>query len=154
VVDQDIYEIMKQYPQYFDTSEMDPKNSFGLLLRNKKVTGLFKDEGKGKVCSRFICLRPKAYVVEFEDDDLIRKLKSVSKRVTRTLEFQDYYKVFSEKTTLYSKMIRIVSKDHQIFTVEVNKKSMSGDDDKRFILEDGIQTLAWGHKDIKVENKI
>ncbi|KAL4085217.1 hypothetical protein QTP88_027076 [Uroleucon formosanum] len=42
-----------------------------------------------------------------------------------------------------SKML--ITKKHDIFTVEQNKKALSVYDDKRFILNNGIDTLAWGH---------
>ena len=34
---------------------------------------------------------------------------------------------------------------HNVFTEEVNKVALCSDDDKRHILEDGINTLALGH---------
>ena len=37
------------------------------------------------------------------------------------------------------------SEKHEVFTQKVNKIALSADDDKRFILPDGISTLAWGH---------
>ncbi|KAF0742939.1 Uncharacterized protein FWK35_00028154 [Aphis craccivora] len=38
-----------------------------------------------------------------------------------------------------------ITKKHDICTVEQNKKALSVYDDKRFILDNGIDTLAWGH---------
>ena len=46
-------------------------------------------------------------------------------------------------------MRRIHSKKHKIGTYEINKISLSGFDDKRFVLQDGIHTLAYFHKDLK-----
>jgi hypothetical protein len=40
---------------------------------------------------------------------------------------------------------------HDIYTVEQNKKALSAHDDKQFILENGINFLAWCHYKIKVE---
>ena len=40
------------------------------------------------------------------------------------------------------------SKNHKMYTQENNKISLSSFDDKRYIIEDGITTLAYGHKDI------
>ena len=37
------------------------------------------------------------------------------------------------------------SEKHDIFTQKINKIALSADDDKRFVLEDGVHTLAWGH---------
>ena len=40
----------------------------------------------------------------------------------------------------------IRSNKHKIFTEEMNKIELSAEDDKRVFLEDGIHTLAYGHK--------
>ena len=45
-------------------------------------------------------------------------------------------------------MRRIGSKNHVLVTYETNKKSLSCFDDKQYILKNGINTLAYGHKDI------
>ena len=47
-------------------------------------------------------------------------------------------------------MKRILSEKHSIGTYLLNKISLSCFDDKRFILDDGINRLAYGHKDIKL----
>ena len=46
-------------------------------------------------------------------------------------------------------MKRIQSKLHRIGTFGVCKISLSYFDDKRYILDDGINSLAYFHKDIK-----
>ena len=46
------------------------------------------------------------------------------------------------------KMKRIQSKLHEIDTYDINKISLSCFDDKRYILNDRINTLAYFHKDI------
>ena len=47
------------------------------------------------------------------------------------------------------KMNVIRSHLHEIFTEEVNKVALSADDDKRAVLADGINTLAYGHWRVK-----
>ena len=42
----------------------------------------------------------------------------------------------------------IKSKNHNITTYEKNKISLSAFDDKRYILDDGINILPYGHKDL------
>ena len=44
-------------------------------------------------------------------------------------------------------MKRIQAKKHKIGTYETVKISLSCSDDKRFVLDDGIHTLAYFHKD-------
>ena len=46
-------------------------------------------------------------------------------------------------------MRRIQSKKQKTGTKEVNKISLSCFDDKRFVLDDGIHTLAYFHKDLR-----
>ena len=46
-------------------------------------------------------------------------------------------------------MKRIQGKKHKIGTYEINKISLSVFDDKRFILNDGIQMLYYFHEDFK-----
>ena len=38
--------------------------------------------------------------------------------------------------------------NHRMYTFESNKISLSAFDDKRYILDDGINTLPYGHKNI------
>ena len=45
-------------------------------------------------------------------------------------------------------MKRILSEKHSIGTYDINKISLSCFDDKKYILDNGINTLAYGHKDI------
>ena len=46
-------------------------------------------------------------------------------------------------------MTRIQGKKHKLGTYKINKILFSDFDDKRFILNDGIHTLAYFHKDLK-----
>ena len=55
-------------------------------------------------------------------------------------------------------MKRIQAKKHKIGTYEIEKMSLKCFDDKRFVLDDGVHTLACFHKDCnkkcdKNENK-
>ena len=45
-------------------------------------------------------------------------------------------------------MRAIKSRKHELVTYESNKRSLSDFDDKRYILDDEINTLPYGHKDI------
>ena len=46
-------------------------------------------------------------------------------------------------------MKRIQSKKHKLGTYEINKISLSCFDGKRFVLNYGIHTLAYFHRDLK-----
>ena len=51
-------------------------------------------------------------------------------------------------------MKRIQAKKHKIGTYEIDKISLSCFDDKRYVLDDGVNTLAYFHKDCKKCDKI
>ena len=51
-------------------------------------------------------------------------------------------------TVVRHKMKRLQSENLKIGTYEINKISLSVFDDKTFVLDDGIHTLAYFHKDI------
>ena len=44
---------------------------------------------------------------------------------------------------------RIASSNHRMHTIAVNKKSLSGYDDKRFIMSDQVSMLPYGHRSIR-----
>ena len=51
-----------------------------------------------------------------------------------------------EDRTMHHKMLVLRSENHQMYVETMNKKSMTPFDDKRYILEDGIRTVAFGHQ--------
>ena len=62
------------------------------------------------------------------------------------------------KKIVRHKMKRIQAKKHKIETYKIDKISLSCFDDKRFVLDDRVHTLAYFHKDCnkkcdKNENK-
>lgn len=141
----DIYELIKDHPDYFDTSNFPSDNQFGVIRANCKKTGCFKDESPGLVMQAFIGLRAKAYVILYNNQTLVKKLKSVNKSTKSKLEFADFEKVWKQRNTFYATMYRILSTAHVIETVEIRRRVMNGDDDKRFLCEDNVSTLALGH---------
>ena len=60
-----------------------------------------------------------------------------------------YFDVLFNKKIIRDKMKRIQSKLHKIGTYEVCKISLSCFDYKRYILDDGINSLAYFHKDVR-----
>ena len=79
------------------------------------------------------------------NDEEVTKAKGVNKK-TRHKEFVD---VLFNKKVIRHKMNVIQSKLHRTGTYNVCKISLSCFDDKRYILDDGANSLAYFHKDIK-----
>ena len=111
---------------------------------NKKVIGKMKDDFKGKLISEFVGLKSKMYSL-ISIDNKVTKAKGMNKEI-RHKELVDV--LFNKKVTRHN-MKRIQSKLHRIGTYDVCKISLSCFDDKRYVLDDGVNTLAYFHKDIK-----
>ena len=131
----------------FDTSGYPSNHSSGIPSGlNKKVLGMFKDEVNGNVIDEFVGLRAKLYSYKMFEGKESKKCKGVKKSVIKkSITHEDYKKCLTDKKPQLRKMNVIRSYKHNVFTEEVNKVALSADDDKRHILEDGINTLALGH---------
>ena len=84
------------------------------------------------------------------DGKEINKAKGVNKK----LRHVEYLDVLFNKKVVRHKMKRIRSVLHKIGTYDINKISLSCLDDKRHVLDDGINTLAYFHKDIDIIQSI
>ena len=67
-------------------------------------------------------------------------------------EFNEFKDTLFNKKIMRHKMRRIQPKKHKIGTYEIDKLSLSCFDNKRFVLDDGIHTLAYFHKVLKKVN--
>ena len=77
------------------------------------------------------------------------KESNIAKGVNTAIEFKEYEDTLFNKKLIRQKMKRIQSKQHKIGTYEVHKISLSCFDDKGFVFDDGIHTIAYFHKDLK-----
>ena len=127
----------------FDFSGSD-KNSIYYCDTNKKVLGKMKDEFTGIKIDEFVGLKSKMYSLLGCDDKEVNKAKHVNLK----LRHNEYVDVLKGKKIVRHKMKRILSEKHNIGSSLLNKISLSCFDDKRFILNDGINSLAYGHKNI------
>lgn len=147
---EDFYkDISPDVKSMFDTSNY-PKDHPSCIETgvNKKVVGMFKDEAGGKIIEEFVGLRAKLYAYKmFEGDKKEeKKCKGVKKSViANDIRFADYKKCLFDGTKEFRKMTVIRSRKHEVFTEEVNKVALSGDDDKRIILPNRVNTYAHGH---------
>ena len=103
-----------------------------------------KDEYDGKSIVKFVGLKSKMYSIL----DQSNNEKITSKGQIGFREFQEFYDTLFKKKILRHTMRRIESKNYNLGTYEINKRSLSRFDDNRYIFKNGINTLAYGHKDI------
>ena len=135
----------------FDTSNYPENHPSGIPTGiNNKVLGMFKDEAAGKIITEFVGLRAKLYSFKIEDKEEKKKCKGVKKQVVKDfITHEDYKTCLLTGKEILRKQNILRSYDHEVYTVEVNKIALSAEDDKRYILSDGMDTLAWGHHKIK-----
>ena len=106
-----------------------------------------KDDSKGKIIIEFIGLKSKIYSLIDVDGKENKKRKGVNSVVVNNIKDEIYVNVLINKEIMRHKMKRIQSKMHKIGTYDVCKVSLSCFDDKRYILDDGINSLVYFHKD-------
>ena len=149
---EDFYkDISKDVKDRFDTSDYPENHPSGIPTGiNKKVLGMFKDEAAGKRIKEFVGLRAKLYSFIMEDGKENKRCKGVKKQVVESsITHEDYKTCLRTGKEQLRKQNILRSYEHEVFTEEINKIALSSIDDKRYILDDGIHTLAWGHHKIK-----
>ena len=135
-----------KHADLYDTSNYSPDHQL-FSNTNKKVIGKFKDELGGKVLTEFIGIRPKMYSYVGEDSG--KRAKGVKKSVLKKTITHEDYKNCLIKNEVYSRdMPGLRSYKHTIHGETVHKVALAPLDTKRYILDDGISTLAFGHVDI------
>ena len=135
----------------FDTSNYPENHPSGILTGiNNKVLGMFKDEAAGKNIKEFVGLRPKLYSYKMEEGKENKRCKGIKKNIIKkSITHEDYKTCLETGKDQLRKQNIIRSYEHVLYTEEVNKIALSATDDKRFLLKDSHDTLAWGHYKIK-----
>ena len=148
-----VYSVMGSNLHLFDTSSY-PKSHACYSQTNASIPGTFKDELSGRSLLEYVGLRAKMYSYVFLDENgqvVEAKIgKGISKQyLINQLTHEAYKKTLKEKKISRVRVCHIRCKDHVLYTVEINKVGLSYNDDKRFILEDGINTLPYGHYSLR-----
>jgi hypothetical protein len=150
---EDFYEDIKpDIDEWFDTSNLTENNKFGIEPKNKMKLGCFKIETGENIVTVFIGLRAKMYCYTIEHQDrteLKKREKGVPGHITNKHQLLIWKKVLDNETQTYATFNMIKSEKLNVYTINQTKVALSNFDDKRFILDDGITTLAHGHYRIK-----
>ena len=135
----------------FDTSDYPENHPSGIPTGiNKKVLGMFKDEAAGKVIKEFVGLRAKLYSYKMDEGKENKRCKGIKKAVVKkSISHEDYKTCLTTGKEQLRRQNIIRSYEHVLYTEEVNKIALSAADDKRYLLKDSFDTLAWGHYKIK-----
>ena len=143
VIGENFDDIMLGNKEYFDLSNF-PKNSKYHTNDNKKVPGKMRDAYGRKTIYEFASSKPKSHTIINENNCE----KSVHKGHSSNFKSSEFKDVINNKKVARHSMKKITSKNHKIYTQDSNKTSLSCYDDKRYIKDDGINTLPFGHKNI------
>ena len=102
-----------------------------------------KDDSEGKIIGEFVGLKSEIHSIKNIDG----KESNTAKGVNIATEFNEFKDTLFNKKVVRHKMKRIQRRKHKLGTYGINKISLSCFDDKRFVLNDRIHTLAYFHKD-------
>jgi len=151
----DLYEDLKTFPYACDMDFSSyPVTHPNYSVVNKKVLGKFKDEVNGQPILELICLRPKMYALKLLKPDGTVAEKKRSKGVKyahmeKDVRFEHYRRCLFDQETHMSTYNTIRSFNHNLYSITQRKKALSYFDDKRYILDDKIHTLPFGHYSIR-----
>lgn len=164
------YTDIKEHLDKYDTSDYPLDNVFDMPRVNKKKPGIFKDELNSRIITSFVGLRSKMYSIKSgkvtktyypngnyrlnkvrgDEQEHIKKAKGVKKYVLKnSIGFNNYLNCIKNNTIVSCVQNSIRSKLHQVFTITQKKIALSPFDNKRFILENNVDTLPWGHYKIE-----
>lgn len=147
---EDLEADMAENLHLFDTSNFEPSHPL-YSLQNHRVLGKFKSETGSLAPSNFVGLRAKMYSLYVPKDRKQSKIraKGIKKSyIKKHVRHQQFLDVLRTKAITRSQFRTFRSKNHTLQTVEINKTCLNAFDDKRYILDDGISTLAYGHCDL------
>ena len=134
---------------------------------NKKVPGMFSDERPTEIIKEVIAIKPKMYSL------LTRKLicekkehkmcdggctlgasitaKGITKAAQRSITHENYSECLEFRNDMASKgntistVRSIRSYGHALYSISIKKRGLSAYDDKKFIKDNGIETLSYGN---------
>ena len=122
---------------------------------NKKVVGKMSDEKPGEVISEVVALKPKMYSILSQchyytpwAGDLMsvaKTAKGIPKTAKRRISHQDFKDILKSHSTSSTTFRSIRSIHHQNQTLLFKKRALSSFDDKKYILNNGVNTLSYGH---------
>ena len=130
----------------FDTSDYEVKRPLP-IGKNKKVIALMKDELGGEIITEFVTLRPNTYSYLTDDSKEDKKSKGTKKCVIKKMiKFDDYKKCLLNDKVILKSQQRFISTKHDVYIENVNKITVSNNDDKRIVSSNKISSYPYGYK--------
>ena len=105
-----------------------------------------KDELGGGIITEFVAFSPKTCSYITDEFTEIKKAKGTKKCVIKKmLTFEDYKKCLFDNEPMLKSQQRFKSENHEVYTENINKITLSSNDDKRIVALDGITSYPYGY---------
>ncbi|GBM39929.1 hypothetical protein AVEN_250247-1 [Araneus ventricosus] len=104
-----------------------------------------KDELASKEAKEFVGLKPKMCSLTYENCEKKTAKGVPTCIIRRQHRHNDYKNCLLKLQRSLGEAQRIASTNHKVQTLYFRKSTLCPFDSKRYILEDGVQTLAYGH---------
>ena len=114
----------------------------------KLVPGFFKDETAGVPIIEFVGLRSKMYSLLKVDGNTKKTCKGVNKVVKdEIIKHKHFKEALEENRIRYDKITKIIHENHELYTAETSKCSLSPFNDKKYITRENgqLMSLSFGH---------
>ena len=146
----DLYADMGAHSDLFDMSNFDQSHP-QYSDENRKVVGKMKSETGSCAPKEFVGLRSKMYSLYIgEGEQPKMTAKGIKKSyVKKNVKHEQFLHALRSKVCTRATFCNIRSTNHTLQTLEMTKVCLNAYDDKRYILSDGIHTLAYGHYKIR-----
>ena len=144
ITTEDLYADMEDDRHLFDFSNYEKDHPL-YDTSNAKTPGLFKDETGGVPIQQFAGLRSKMYSIKYGRVEQKRAKGIVKSVVKKELRHKQYVDCILESKNNMCQMNVIRSHKHNLHILTINKLGLCAFDDKRYVLDSGIETLAFGH---------
>ena len=141
---ENVYEEFFKHKHSFDFSNFSKDLKF-YDNQNKMIFGKTKVAHKRIPINIFVGLKSKMYSMLSDDG----KESNTAKEVKLCLSLMNIETFYLIKKYSDTKWKEFKVKKYKLGTYEINKISLPCFDDKRFVLSNGIHTLAYFHKDLR-----
>ncbi len=149
---EDIYRDLKdKFENILDCSNFE-RNHIMYSEENRGKLGFLKSETLMPICE-FIGLKCKMYAFRF-GNTVKKTAKGVKKSALKNIGFDTYKKVLENASLIRNSQYSIISNKHNLKTIFQNKISLSAFYDKKYLLEDGINSFSYGHYNASNESEI
>lgn len=145
-----LFDIIKANRKYFDLSNF-PSESELYHPKNKKRIGTMKleylidNKPNENTIAKFVGLRSKMYALLISSNMTVKRAKGLKEVILKNIHFEKYLSALLGDDPEIHKFKTIRSKKHIIRTENDRKIGLSCFDDKRYVQQHGICTLAHHH---------